>query len=77
MEKVKIVDPDIVKLDRSYVSGIDHNLVKYEEYEDIINSLHTLGKKVVAEGIETQEEFEAAVKLGVDFCQGYYLAMPK
>lgn len=35
-----------------------------------------MGKLVVAEGVETKEEFEYLVEIGADLFQGYYLARP-
>lgn len=35
-----------------------------------------MGKLVVAEGVETKEEFDYLVGLGADLFQGYYLARP-
>ena len=37
---------------------------------------HSIGIKIVAEGIETQEQFDAMKALGVDFIQGFYFSKP-
>jgi len=76
MGKVELFEPAIVKLDRSLISGIDTDVAKQENCEDIIALLHSQGRKVVAEGIETKEEFEFLVDLGADYFQGYYLGRP-
>lgn len=38
--------------------------------------MHDLGIKVVAEGVETKEEFDYLVAIGADLFQGYYLERP-
>lgn len=74
--KVEFLNPDIVKLDRSLISDIDKNEEKQKNCKEAIDKLHEMKKKVVAEGVETKEEFDYLVGLGADYFQGYYLAKP-
>lgn len=76
MNKVEFMDPAIVKIDRSLLSGIDKDENKQKNCRETIDKLHTLGKLVVAEGIETKEEFEYLKNLGADLFQGFYLGRP-
>lgn len=76
MGKVDLLDPIIVKLDRSLICDIDKDVYKQANCAEIIDLLHYKNKKVVAEGVETKEEFEYLQGLGVDFFQGYYLGRP-
>jgi len=76
MTKVDFLNPDIVKLDRSLISNIDKDPIKQSNCQDAIDLLHMMNKLVVAEGVETKEEFEFLVGLGADLFQGYYLARP-
>lgn len=76
MSKVELLNPHIVKLDRSLICDIDKDQYKQANCAEIIDLLHGMGKKVVAEGIEKKEEFDFLVDLGADFFQGYYLARP-
>ncbi len=76
MGKVNILDPHVIKIDRSLLSGIDADVAKQDNCREIIESMHDLGKMVVAEGVETKEEFDYLVGLGADLFQGYYLARP-
>lgn len=75
--KVELLKPDIVKLDRSLISGIDKDEKKQSNCSKIISKLHAMKHKVVAEGIETKEELEYLISLGADLFQGYYLGMPE
>lgn len=67
---------DIVKLDRSLVWAY----MKEQKYETILQHympmLHSLGTKIVAEGVETKEMVEALDELGCDYLQGYYYSKP-
>lgn len=75
-EMVDIMAPDIVKLDRSLISGIDHIREKQENVSELILDLHSKGILVVAEGVEEKKEFDYLIGLGADLYQGYYLARP-
>lgn len=76
MSKVEFLKPDIVKLDRSLISGIDQDEYKQANCTEVIELLHQMKKLVVAEGIETKEEFDYLVSAGADLFQGYYLGRP-
>lgn len=76
MGKVEFLQPDIVKLDRTLICDIDKDPIKQKMCKDTIISLHSMNKIVVAEGVETKEEFDFLVNLGADLFQGYYLARP-
>ncbi len=76
MERVDVMKPDIVKLDRELISGIDHDSVKQNKVTRLVLDFHSKNMLVVAEGVEEKEEFDYLVGLGVDLFQGYYLARP-
>jgi EAL domain-containing protein (putative c-di-GMP-specific phosphodiesterase class I)/PAS domain-containing protein len=68
--------PDIIKLDVGLTRGIDADPVR----EALAVALASFGEKIgavlVAEGIETQSELEALVRIGLRHGQGYYLGRP-
>ena len=76
MERVDVMKPDIVKLYREVISGIDHDSVKQNNVTRLVLDFHSKNMLVVAEGVEEKEEFDYLVGLGVDLFQGYYLARP-
>ncbi len=76
IERVDIMEPDIVKLDRELISGIDHDSEKQDNVRKLVFRFHSKDILVVAEGVEEKEEFDYLVGLGVDLYQGYYLARP-
>lgn len=67
---------DYVKIDRSFTSNIHPGSSDLVLCEAIIVMAHKLGKKVVAEGIETQEQLDLLKSAGCDFGQGYLFSKP-
>lgn len=70
------LNPDYVKIDRHFISGIDASAVKREFVRFMLEIAQRIGNKVIAEGIETRGEFKTLVALGVEYMQGFYLARP-
>ena len=67
---------DWIKIDRSFlIDAIKHKRSK-TLYGGMISMAHEIGLKVVAEGIENQDEYSYVHKLGVDELQGYMLSKP-
>ncbi|GGA88056.1 D-glycero-D-manno-heptose 1-phosphate guanosyltransferase [Neiella marina] len=69
--------PDIIKIDRYFVSQIHSDPLKKEFVRSIVSLAQTTGSKVVAEGIETDEELIQVQELGIDYGQGYLLGHPQ
>ncbi|MGG6239836.1 putative bifunctional diguanylate cyclase/phosphodiesterase [Nodosilinea sp. AN01ver1] len=65
---------DIVKIDRSFVQGMDTDTEKLEIVRAILNLCHTLGMAVTAEGIETPQQRDILLDLGCEYGQGYLFA---
>ena len=65
-----------VKIDRSFVQGLESDLDFAPVVRSAIDMGHGLGLKVVAEGIETQEAADRLRSLGCDIAQGYLYAKP-
>jgi EAL domain-containing protein (putative c-di-GMP-specific phosphodiesterase class I) len=68
---------DALKIDRSFVSGMEKNLKKCEITRTIIGLAHNLGLEVVAEGIETEAQNTLLQIMGCEYGQGYYLSEPQ
>lgn len=77
MDMVDLLNPDVVKLDRTLICDIDKDEDKQKNCKETLSILHEKKKLVVAEGVETKEEFDYLVSIGIDLFQGYYLARPK
>ena len=77
MDIVDRYEPEFVKLDRELISGIDADEVKQENITALLQMFHDRGIKVVAEGVETKEEFDWLVDAGAALFQGFYLHRPE
>ena len=68
--------PDIIKLDRELVSGIDADPVRRSVATAMVNFASDVGSDIVAEGIETRGELDAVRALGIRYGQGMLLGAP-
>lgn len=76
MKRVLDLDPAVVKLDISLVSGIDKNPKQFVLMRSLVALFEGLGARVVAEGIETLPELMRVREAGVHYGQGYLLGRP-
>jgi len=75
---VEYFHPQYVKFDRTMISGIHEDERKQKKVLELIQHFHGIGIKVVAEGIETEEELNyLRYSTEMDYVQGYYLAVPR
>lgn len=71
------VRPEYVKVDRYFVSGIEHDPVRGEILRSIVDMARAIGCRVIAEGVENAAQCTLALELGVDHVQGYLLGRPQ
>lgn len=69
-------DADTLKVDRSFVMRMLENGDSAELVRTIINMAHNLKMKVVAEGVETNEQYTQLRDLGCEYVQGYLFSKP-
>lgn len=67
---------DVLKIDRSFVSGITLKKSDCDLVKATIVMAHSLGLLVVAEGVEIREQLTLLEELGCDLAQGYYFSKP-
>jgi diguanylate cyclase (GGDEF)-like protein/PAS domain S-box-containing protein len=67
---------DSLKIDRSFVMGMDQKAQNVEIVRAVVNLGRSLGKKIIAEGIETVDQLTTLKDLGVHVGQGYLLSRP-
>lgn len=70
------VEPAILKLDHFIISSIGSDPKKVVFLQHIVRMAHLLGSLVVAEGVETPQEYYVCRELGCDLVQGYAVARP-
>ena len=67
---------DVLKIDRSYVAGMESNPKDAAIISAIIALGHSLDMTIVAEGVQSEEQQNALRELGCDELQGFYLSQP-
>ena len=67
---------DILKIDKSFIDGVTHNSDDQQITKAIISMAKTLNLKVLAEGVETQEQLEFLKNESCDYYQGYLFSKP-
>lgn len=71
------VDPDIIKLDMHLIRNIHESGIRQALIRSVLNFADALGILVLAEGVETVEEYRYLRGLGIDLYQGFLFARPK
>jgi EAL domain-containing protein (putative c-di-GMP-specific phosphodiesterase class I) len=73
---LKRLPADTLKIDRSFVAGLGQDVEDTAIVQMTINLAHTLGMRIIAEGVESKEQAEQLREMGCDLGQGYYFAEP-
>jgi diguanylate cyclase (GGDEF)-like protein/PAS domain S-box-containing protein len=76
IRQVMQLDPDVVKLDRSLVTGVDRDPGRAALVRSFVRYAAEMGTDVCAEGVESLSELERLASLDVTYCQGYAIAHP-
>ncbi len=71
LETLIFLEPDVVKVDRTYVTGISEDKYKVRLLKRLTNVAKSLGAEVVAEGVERREDLPILQELGIHFAQGF------
>ncbi len=76
LSRLRNMPIDIIKIDQSFVREIKHSKQDYEIVKSIALLAKSLGKEVLAEGVEDEECLALIKKMKIDKCQGYFFAKP-
>ncbi|HKS00582.1 MAG TPA: EAL domain-containing protein [Arthrobacter sp.] len=76
MDQVLELHPDIIKLDRSFIAGIESSQGQRLRAAAMNELARHIDAAIGAQGIETQEELDAVTELGTVAAQGYLLGRP-
>jgi len=74
--RIADLEPKVVKLDRELITQLDRHARRRQLVTSVVRLCNELGAVVVAEGIETHDEFSAISDTGVEYGQGYLFARP-
>ncbi len=76
LEYLQRLPIQLLKIERRFINELDKNKHNQVLVKAVITLAHQFGMKVVAEGVETEDEKKYLVKLGCDQVQGYLLGKP-
>jgi len=76
LESLVLLKPDILKIDKRCVIGVDQEPGRVEQLRRYVNIARTLGCEIVAEGVETEGELAVVKELGIEYAQGYFWGRP-
>lgn len=76
LARLKKLPLDILKVDKMFVDGLPHDKTDKDLVASIISLSHIMGLKVIAEGVETEEQVKCLKELGCDAYQGYHFSKP-
>jgi EAL domain-containing protein (putative c-di-GMP-specific phosphodiesterase class I) len=72
LSRLQVYPIDSLKIDRSFVAGLGSDAKARAVVASIVALGHSLGMEVIAEGVETQEQFEILVEIQADQMQGFF-----
>ena len=73
---VQMLPIDKIKIDKAFIDNVGSSIESQGIVKAVINMSHSMGYKVVAEGVETEEQLEALKNMDCDYIQGYYFSKP-
>jgi EAL domain-containing protein (putative c-di-GMP-specific phosphodiesterase class I) len=71
------LEPDVIKLDKRLMHGCSRHTMRQLFIKSILRSAHDLNIDVLAEGLEDQNDIEFCRDIGIDYGQGFGLALPE
>jgi EAL domain-containing protein (putative c-di-GMP-specific phosphodiesterase class I)/CHASE2 domain-containing sensor protein len=76
LDYLKKIPANEIKIDQSFVKGIADNRSDRLMVQSTIGLAHSLGRKVVAEGVEHRDILDLLVEMGCDIAQGFAIGRP-
>ena len=77
LRHIVVTSPDVIKIDRSIVTGLTEDPVRSTLVQSLVHFAHSCDVRVVAEGVETAAEAAALAALAVDYGQGWHFGRPE
>ncbi|MEW5560589.1 EAL domain-containing protein [Enterobacter asburiae] len=75
--RLKKINADILKIDGSFIQNLLSSSLDYQIVSSICHLARMKNMHVVAEFVETEEIQQAALELGIDYLQGFYIGKPE
>ena len=76
LARLRDLPAEVLKIDRSFIDGLGRESDDTAIVSAILSLAYTMGKHVIAEGVETREQAVALQRMGCEVAQGYLLSRP-
>lgn len=76
MSYIKKFDIDYLKIDQSFTRNLSSETPEFALCEVIVVMAHKLNIKVIAEGVETEQQRDLVQQIGCDYAQGFLFSRP-
>lgn len=76
-DRLALIRPNIVKVDRSIIYDINNNFINSEILNAVAKMCHKIGAMVLAEGVENSDEIMSCMKKDIYLFQGFWFSKPK
>jgi len=76
LARLKDLPAQIIKVDRRFVSGVGNDSSDFAVARAVVDMARAMGRKCVAEGVETATQFHVLRGVGVDAYQGWLFSRP-
>lgn len=77
LERLVLLEPDVVKIDIKCIEGIAKDSVKARSMQRLLKVIESLGAEAIAEGISDRDDLEAVKRIGIKYGQGFLWGQPK
>jgi len=77
LERIMELKPGFMKIDISFVKDIDQSFIKQEIVKAMVTLADSINSLIIAEGVETREEYEKLKELKVPYGQGFLFGIPQ
>lgn len=74
---LKALNVDLLKIDGMFVGNISQDKVDYAMVRSIKDIGHVMGKKIIAESVESEAVVEKLREIGIDYAQGFAIGVPR
>ena len=76
MQSIFSLDFDLVKIDKGILWSVEKNAIGRAILDNSVRMIREMRRKILVEGVETEEQIKLLAKLSVDFLQGFYFSKP-
>ncbi len=77
LQTLYYTEPDFIKIDRFFIQDMENDSNKRLFVSSMVNIAHLMGSAVIAEGVETKQEYYGCRFIGCDLIQGYFIQTPE